>query len=446
MNFNTRKINSSANQNHLKNHRLNDLLFEISCHRDSIAVDELRKKRIIAQVLHQRDISKELFPVGEPAKENARSVFRFVKMGVAAVVMLALLAAVYIWIAQNESRVFQPHPSSPAHSVQPEIAESNPGMVSQEDTSSLVLSSLVLNNVAIVHPGSGVEMAIGSDAQYQLAPKQSDGVNLQLSHGIVLISKDPHYKKLPLAIETPHLTIKVTGTSLSVKVTASATVVKVFDGEVQVTDTGKISHMLKAGNMLTTKSLSTTRTEPIPESSLERKQFVKLGLKVTHPQRNTLDSKLRGDHTEGGKEGDSTVHPSDNKDAAAVENNSFDALYAEIQRSRKEKHWQAAADGYEQLIRQFSGANSAQAAKVAIANLYLEKLHQPDIALDWYENYLQGNSTSLVPEALLGKAHALRELNQTDAEQRVLEQILQTYPETIYGLQAQQRLVQLQKR
>jgi TolA-binding protein len=113
-------------------------------------------------------------------------------------------------------------------------------------------------------------------------------------------------------------------------------------------------------------------------------------------------------------------------------------LFVRANEARRSGAHDAAVALYEELIARYPSSLEAEDARLLIGNLRLSE-RSPGAALGEFERYDGG---ALTPEALWGKARALRSL-QSAEERSVLERIVREYPESPYANGAQQRLLQL---
>jgi TolA-binding protein len=115
-------------------------------------------------------------------------------------------------------------------------------------------------------------------------------------------------------------------------------------------------------------------------------------------------------------------------------------LFTRANEARRSGHQQTAIELYEELIARYPTAVEAEDARVLVGNLRLGQ-RSPSAALDEFERYgaIQG---ALTPEALWGRARALRSLESAE-ERQVLERIVREYPSSPYANSARQRLRQL---
>jgi tetratricopeptide (TPR) repeat protein len=79
---------------------------------------------------------------------------------------------------------------------------------------------------------------------------------------------------------------------------------------------------------------------------------------------------------------------------------------------------------------------------LALGVLYLEQ-HQASLALQEFGTFRLVGSPELMAEALWGQAQALRQLGRTQDEQIVLEELLRSYPRSVYVAASKKRLAEL---
>lgn len=113
-------------------------------------------------------------------------------------------------------------------------------------------------------------------------------------------------------------------------------------------------------------------------------------------------------------------------------------LFARANEARRNGDRAAAIAGYEALIARHPSSVEAEDARVLLGNLRLSQ-RSPGAALGDFEEYGAG---ALTPEALWGRARALRSLASPD-ERQVLERIVHDYPDSPYANGARTRLQQL---
>jgi hypothetical protein len=119
-------------------------------------------------------------------------------------------------------------------------------------------------------------------------------------------------------------------------------------------------------------------------------------------------------------------------------------LLRQAQSQRAAKDWPGAARTYQALISRFPVTAEASTAQLSLASIELDHLGQPTGALRNYNAHLAANpGGALAPEALFGKARALRRLGRAAEETTTLRELLARFPGAINAAQARLRLDEL---
>ncbi|MCK9462774.1 MAG: FecR domain-containing protein [Proteobacteria bacterium] len=120
-------------------------------------------------------------------------------------------------------------------------------------------------------------------------------------------------------------------------------------------------------------------------------------------------------------------------------------MLARAQELRAAREWGAAAEAYEELISIHPKSTEARTSLVSLGELRLVRLGAPEKALECYASYLETPAQgALAPEALYGKARALRALGREDDERDALEAFIGSYPNAFAAPQAAARLTELE--
>lgn len=116
-------------------------------------------------------------------------------------------------------------------------------------------------------------------------------------------------------------------------------------------------------------------------------------------------------------------------------------LLSRANQLRSQGHWHRAAQTYGQAIRFAPHSAAAYAATIAAANLYNEKLQEPQRALRLFQRALQAHpSGPLSEEAHWGMAQAYRHLRRRKSETAALRMFLRHHPQSALAPEAQRRL------
>jgi TolA-binding protein len=118
-------------------------------------------------------------------------------------------------------------------------------------------------------------------------------------------------------------------------------------------------------------------------------------------------------------------------------------LFAEANAARRARDLRRASDLYLALDRRFPESAEAPVALVSAGDL-LSRLGEPAAALQAFDRYLDRRpSGALAPEALFGRARALRQLARRQDEVDTWRRLLDTFPGSIYESAGRQRLGEL---
>lgn len=118
-------------------------------------------------------------------------------------------------------------------------------------------------------------------------------------------------------------------------------------------------------------------------------------------------------------------------------------LFRDANAERRAGNTAKAIELYRTLQRAHPGAAEAQASRVSLGRLLLDRQGDPTGALTQFEAYLKGAPTdggSLAEEARVGRALALQRLGRSDEERRAWEELLVRHPQSLQGAQARERI------
>ena len=114
-------------------------------------------------------------------------------------------------------------------------------------------------------------------------------------------------------------------------------------------------------------------------------------------------------------------------------------LFADARAAALRGEFTEAAALYTSLQKRFASSPQAHVSRVVLGRLYLEHLVEPRSALAQFDAYLvQGGANR--PEALLGRARALRALGRVQEEVETLRTLVDAYPQSLYVAPAEERL------
>lgn len=132
------------------------------------------------------------------------------------------------------------------------------------------------------------------------------------------------------------------------------------------------------------------------------------------------------------------------RDQVDVEQTSAADMLREAHRLMRNKSFDLAAKQYEALRASYPDAPEASAALVTLAELQLDRLGRPALALAGLDEYLGGHSPALAEEARQVRIRALRALGEHEREASAIEDFLRLHPRSFRAPALQQRLGELQ--
>jgi TolA-binding protein len=116
-------------------------------------------------------------------------------------------------------------------------------------------------------------------------------------------------------------------------------------------------------------------------------------------------------------------------------------LLVVAQERRMAQDWPGAARSYREIIEAFPQSREAASASVSLGGIELRQLGQPARALGSFQRYLKAHPRDgLAPEALFGKAQALRALRREVEERAALAAFLRKFPSAVQVPRVRARL------
>jgi tetratricopeptide (TPR) repeat protein len=120
-------------------------------------------------------------------------------------------------------------------------------------------------------------------------------------------------------------------------------------------------------------------------------------------------------------------------------------LFAAANAARRGRDLRGAVDRYLALERRFPDSEEALVALVSAGDI-LSRLGEPDAALRAFDRYLvRRPEGSLAPEALFGRAGALRKLGREADEAAAWRRLLRAFPGSLYEAAGRHRLDELSR-
>ena len=402
--MNRRSLKSQASR---LDNVLDKLIVEGVTAKQEACVDELKRHRIIDRALVEAEL--------EPGNRRAplrKHLFR----AAIAVAASAVLAVVWFLLAYEG-----------APSTRPDVASRAVASTMARDA---MVPSAKETDSSYVHMdfAPGIKAVITQDTQFTIDRTLLTKITVRISQGAAWVTKAPKTKQTSLEIETPKGTVIVTGTVFSVHVDERTLRVSVLKGTVRVVETVGVVHSVAAGFSVTVDDNGVAKI-PISDMAATQAAFIQLGILDIGDVRGR--SSVRAPQAKTASRG----HRSQVSEPAELRVTAKDLL-SQIKLLRQQKDWAQMSITYRRLIRNFRHSPQAGLAMVSLGNLLTDKLDDPEEAIHWFNVYLKNRRGSLVPEALFGKAKALRRLGKRRAELTVLKEIVKRYPNSLYASRA----------
>jgi len=117
-------------------------------------------------------------------------------------------------------------------------------------------------------------------------------------------------------------------------------------------------------------------------------------------------------------------------------------LFSAARQALREQRWSDAASAYRSLIANFPGSAEARTALVPLAKLELDRIGQPQAALEHLNAYIGGGGP-LGVEAKLTRIRAYRSLGRAAEEARAIDEFLVEHPNSLDAASLRTRRVAL---
>jgi FecR-like protein len=291
-------------------------------------------------------------------------------------------------------------------------------------------------------------------------------IRLHLLNGTVTAEIQPG-KNVGFTVNTNVAEVTVTGTVFSVTATSDDIQIKVARGSVEVKsttakprmpikveagrqfsyrrnvftkldDASLHSMMLQIGSesMLDAETIQT----PTPNERIAPSPSVEPVLPKETPSKDVaLYPKNRPSHRKAATETASLA--TETNIPESIPHASANDLIRAARECRKQRNWNCAASSYGEVIRKFPMQPEATTVLVPLAEIELDHLRRPGVALSYYQSYNRNRPNGpLAQEALYGVCKSLRALGHIARETKALNAFLTKYPSSIYSPNAKSRM------
>lgn len=314
---------------------------------------------------------------------------------------------------------------------------------------------LVEKHIAILTLGNYGRVVLQPSTKGVFYNHATSHVVFGLDQASMKIELDPR-ALVRFTVRTPHCNITAKGTQFFVETTVRSTRVDMLEGVTEIISNEKTSIPIWLYANMSYESHPRSIHKLDHQRLVWMQSFMGMQPPTTFKKNTGADSILQyqsakkskwtngiGSEVEHPKT--PSVNPSDNQPHIDVDLSAqLVNLLNEANKARRSRNWTEALRIYQQIVMQHPDDLASKTSLIAIAEIEIEQMQKPDQALRHYEQYLQiAPHGPLAPEALMGKANALRKLQRFEEEKVTLQQFVRTYETHIYAQMANERLRQL---
>ncbi len=380
-----------------------------------------------------------------------------------AAAVAAAAAIVVVSVLSSPEAELESSPDAPALAL--EIASagasiSGDGTPSREPTAGETVETAA--RPALLRGGDFLELGLAAHTRISLEALERDRVEIFLEKGSLAVRLDPG-AEAELAVDTQLGRVEVVGTVFMVQISNGSLRIDVVEGsvgtEIPVEDGRK-----RLAEVAAERSLVSPEAETSLLSPERRREIMTLlepwraeGSPRVATEKGAADDsaeraeRIEPDSEEGGAKPRGPEKASARSTAGAGRGSPRSAeprevpgaeeLIREARSARKSGNWNAAAGAYGKVLELHGGSPEAMTVLVPLAEIELEHLHRPDLALRHFGLYQRSRPRGpLAEEAAWGRCSALRALGRLGGEIGALRHFLARYPESIHVSEAKTRL------
>ncbi|MFO8071561.1 MAG: FecR domain-containing protein [Polyangia bacterium] len=381
--------------------------------------------------------------------------------GAAAVAAAAAIVVVSILFSSEAERGNQP--AAPALALEAASAGTlvaADGTPSRAPTAGETVESA--GRPVLLHGGDFLELGLAEHTRISLETLERDRVEVFLEQGSLAVRLDPD-AKAELAVDTKLGRVKVAGTVFMVQLSSSSLRVDVVEGSVRTgipAEEGRTRLVeVAAGRSLVSPRAETSLLSP------ERRREIMALLEPWRAERSPRVATGKGAVDDSAERAEASGPVAEESDAESGGSEKSSArstaragrksppsaeprevpgaeeLIREARSARKSGNWNAAAGAYGRVLELHGGSPEAMTVLVPLAEIELEHLHRPDLALHHFGLYQRSRPRGpLAEEAAWGRCFALRALGRLGGEINALRSFLERYPKSIHASEAKTRL------
>lgn len=276
----------------------------------------------------------------------------------------------------------------------------------------------------------GTTLWLSEDAEVGIEILDAKRARFHLTHGYVVADIEPVDPDFRFVVATPGQVVEARGTVFSVSVTTTGEAhVRVSEGAVEIRSTEGSGHtrLLHAGQEMT--GLSEVPQRAAPMAMLADLHFAQTQIPL-FPSPYEPDRQPRRDQDlQRAGMGSHHAHQTGPSVGGTPDRRNPEMLLKRAKELRGAREYKSAAATYEEILASFPRSREAAISMVALGQLRLSALRQPEAALALFDAYLERS-----PRGNLGAAARsgrVRALSAMDRHREVIHGVnayLETYP------------------
>ncbi len=305
--------------------------------------------------------------------------------------------------------------------------------------------------------GDGIRLLVRPESDVTLTQSDRVAVSVALHRGHVVVFVEPSGGGPSVSVQTTAMRVTVTGTVFAVRAEGEggAHQVCVLRGTVHVTEPNGAFHTVGRGERLSPGMSKPSRAVPEQLAAISRDADRLTAIDAT--RRGYVDWR-----PEMGRIASAVDIPAVDRSSVGIEpaakrrappssvdlasSTTIREILLDARRYRLARQWSKLAETYRHLIDRYPNRPETASALVALGEVQLRHMKQPRAALFLFDKYIRTGERTILEEAFIGKADALRAMGRTAEERAVLLDFVDRFPHSIHVPTAKQRLAALEAR
>jgi len=430
--------------------------------------DDLFERKLFNEVIaiaEQKDFEKQI-AIDEKSNLIRRKKISKVLPMVAAVAAVLLISFVFYKLDFNDDN-FQANNDNNAQTnklvlnsiAKPTKVETKKDKLSISKTNIKTSSSITeQNSKSIIATGNqrtviyltpDITVIAESKSEISMGQVNDQLMEIVLSKGELIASVNPKRKGPKFVVSTVFGSVEVKGTVFRVRVLDRYTEVNVLRGSVKVTSKTGQNHMIKNGFGMNIGSdefgLGPDRVADIKsklsmQNNIESNEVAVLDLSEVLPNGQIIAPKNNKEDVVESLETEPTTVAMNAKRKPKLKQ-----LLAQARAYKKENNWEKALTAYAKIGRYYSHTAEGAASFVVMGNIKLERQGRAASALKNFNKYIALGKTTLLQEALFGKAKALRQVGRNYEELETLRRFATKFSGSVHIKNVKKRIRDLEQ-